>query len=938
MRNFLDDKPNRIRDYLFRKLNDVRVLYESVIKVEGREPYSGPLLTWVINGNNIAQLINYFEGMVKDYIKEGGLELGVAALSTSIARKESFSPEDVVNLFSSIYYLSDKEDDVPLPFLPENINKHIKFAYKNSDHLNGVSNFLQNISNLISGFYYSFAYSFKNPATVTDEGAEYLALQYNLSFPDEASLEDLTLEDKRRTLQLDRAYQMWGGDIYSYNSALRLILKGAGTGILRVDNTSKTLVLTLKTQRRINKYALDLWGRMGLLPPQKLGFKTKLVLLDDLPIGFNAYYTNFLKGSGVFSLDKNADVSPVKNGFVHLSYAFADQGDKRDILDIQGSEVSSLSMEKGFTSDYEHSIEEGGFVLERKKINWLLNKLYQDYTFFQRNSMLEWNSEGDYSDPNGRKGLRVKYEGKVYVRNGKEDDGEVPSNSEAWDLLDYGSCLTIKEFYLLLDELFPVGLTWDGLVGTIANLPKDSAYTSQVFPWLDNKSEDAFFSRVRKPSLSSSDVQAGTIKEHFHPVTIKESEWVHNHTFANEARGYFQPKVEQTVDLWSSRGDRPLFYGASKEMTGRSGNHSHYIQLDPISKNDVYPRFIDMEKIVKETSFESLNYINSDRGKTTVKISKKMDYFIFASHPDALTRKIPNSGVDSVNWQGGFGKAYEEGGVEPWEEMKEGRFYPLDVSSFNEIIKRHTTFVRQAYSRGWVPYKSFEAYDYGCRVRLTPTRYVFISLKDNNKAPLTDKKSWLEESDIITENQAIDVINKIINEILPTLSISLNAPPKDSDSVMLSNPWTSGVPRVNNPDLYKIIGNYYGDSSESSVCLPILHDTFIRTNNKKVGLKFAKTIQPYSIGDHSHYGNTEMGGGHRHETIAANSRFVAGVYCPASGDCPNRFSGAFNSKHIWIEPGSGIFHNHEIIVQTTGEGAELKPKSITVYYQWRSKK
>lgn len=906
MERYLRNKPQNFRNFILDSLSNMRVKVDALNLIEQRPPFVGERLPWAINPDNIFQTVNYFAGLLNGYIVSRGLFDDVTRVSYSLPRKNGFTQESVLILFTEIHKLLNL-GSLPLPTsLTVDFSNSLKFAQRNSKHMKGFRDFLQSLGrDVFFGFSQKLARDILSSKSVNEEGANYLAIQYGVSFPKVNDVDLLSIEEKRLTLQLVEVNQMWGGTLHEFNNALKNIFRDYGTFILRFDENKKGFILTVTLQREISSAVFKYWNDSGILPPERLGYSSSMVLVNNLPIGFNSGYLNFLKGAAKFFYNPKKISLKSPDSFVMLPCSFAAEGDMRPIPDKPDGSLDPLNMSSGYGVEYEKPLEEGGAVIKRRQINWLWNKLYDNYAFYQRNSMLEWNEDASYFKLDRRGEYRVKYKGRVYSPVGDVDDKLPPDQSKSWQVIKYDELLTISDVVDVLNEYLPKGITFDCFANTIAELRKDS-----VFEGYETPTSEWHFSRIR---LGLPKVQEELIKEHNHEVTIDEHEWEHQHNF-------------KSVSAWpekkyGSKGGALPFFAKEQwivdlSSTTNDGAHSHTIDTYS-SSTPLAPKHISLNKIIKNSDGFNQYYVRGERQKINLSISPK-DNLLFASVDNSLTKLIKDKD-DYVSWHGGFSKKFDSSPVGNRETTA------LEVDVFNSLVKQYTLFIRQAYSRGWVEYNPSCSYDYGCRVKAG--NYIYISLLNDNNKNLSYSYAWLREDEIISKEELKNIFNKINQDLVSMVFPSFL---KDRDNCICLSKMEINfkVDLPKDKDIYglrKILNGVYGDNDDKGVYFPALKDNFIKIDNS-LNLKSIKP-QGYSIGRHSHWYVTTEDGKHSHDSLANDNTNLVSPFA-------NHYS-----YSVWPvsfdEGGIGLEHRHHVNFFPAGVGDELYPKNISLFYYWR---
>lgn len=914
--NIIRSKSREVRNYILTTLGEMTEKVDLVYKIEKRPPYFGNITAWGLNSDNILETVKAFNKKLNNYIVNNKLDKAIANAKVEATADLNLSIGDVINLFGRINFLLNKVYSGVPEVLNVNLDNYIKLAQRESGHLKGLKDLIEQMGNDINYRFLEYITTKVLNADTADEiGISYLASQLGLSLPvGENGSSILTLQEQRVTVQLAEFYNSWGGTIHELNQALEFIFSPYGSAYVTFDEKERTNIINIVFEKRPREFVLNLWKDMGLLPPERLGYNAKLNIHNDIPIGFNPSYVNFQANKAKFAYDEKDQTRSTSNSFNYLIMPFADQGDKEEIPD-SGSPVS---FEQGFGESFSVAIAEGGSVLDRKHFNWLFNKLYQDYYFWQTNTMFEWSEKANYFKADRKKDILVKYQNKVYKTKGivSNPDGLTPDKSKDWELIVYEKFLTQKKLNKIMGLLFPVGMTVDGLYGVKDHIKKEYWQPiDEKYP--DLKSNKEWFSRVGY-HLETPKVIDYTIKKHDHGLKLEEVDWEHRHPINEEMGVKKVPGNSGAWFLWANSQ-----YLARDRESSKGGSHTHRITHTGSEKKDgsLTPQYINLDKFILYN-----NQLDLSSGKKNQKDQSSTEYLIFSSILNSLTYPIPLDSNEKVNFKNGFWSMFEN------PSFTDAASAGLDIRAFNQLIKEYSIFVKQVIQRGWVPYNGSISYNYGCRVKFQGE--IYISLIDKNIHAPTDEKTWLREKDILSREEVESKINDFISSFVGTGFYSF------SDEDVKKNQDGTGRAKINvNSDnpiyfdgtwvLRNIVGTTYGDELDNKIALPAIGGYFIRYDN--LNKETAKNKFPSNIGYHKHQPKVSDEGGHTHTLYATgDSTWV--------GNSGGGKEGSYRDV-IWLQNSNdsqfGQLHTHPIKYVKAGSGTEVIPKNISTNYYIR---
>lgn len=909
MDRILRSKNARTYSYIKDKIIEMEQIVNALYLIQEKNPYSGKIISWPLNSLNILQYVNFFYDSLQNYVNTRGLRDLVSFNTISLPSHDVLTETEVSILFSRIHDLLNLDlTEFPV-ILKSDLKKTLKFAQETSRHMTGLRDGMEKIgNNLAYNFFNYLQKNIYNLDTLDENGTSFHAIQMGLIFPNESGKILLSLEEQRLTIKLALFRQMWGGTVKEANDAFALIFKNYGSFVMNVEEGNRVNILTLTLEKELRPLVLQYWLDAGLFPPEKLGFISRIIVLNNIPIGFNSSYRNFQDGKAKFHLDRKINTVPIDH-FTFIPIPFAEKGDKQEIPDEQNSTEDPLNMNKGFDESYSVAVDEGGSIINRKKINWLFNKLFKDYYFWQRNSMFEWDKDVPYFKGDNVN-LRVKYKGKVYIKSSTSWDGKNPDQSSSWMELDYKNMMISSEFEQLIDQFWRTGDVYDALKGKSKDIGKEK--NNWVAPYKPDYSEGCF-SRVASQIFDQDELnkKKPKIKEHNHNITIEEFEWKHVHA----------TKPNTTMELpddWDSMGYGcdgslwPWVWGVQqyyrkdhKDTTTSGGGHTHHITLPPIGTSDLKPPYIDLEKIYIKNKWK-------DR-KRTAKVIRLTDGVpIYAQDTNSIIRPIPETNNAGISWRLGFSKIFEAapGAVDGNPS--------LDIRDFNTLLKMYTLFARQVTKCGYVPYEQGRSYDYGCRVKKDDK--IFISLNDNNSSTPSDNNydNWLKEEIIVTHNDISILKGGVRLALTGVVFPSFHSQETTiKDRIYLTNQ-SKNFAIPNNYNFYFFSG-IYGPATNEQIYVPGLKNIFIRTSFKE---DMATQAQPYSIGWHFHQGKSSRDGEHHHEYYEyVNTR----RYSDTNMTWWKRTSARYTEHPSQL-------HTHKASTDSSGSGNTLEPTNLTVNF------
>lgn len=942
MKNIFDNLDVATKIAVINKLTEISAKVDLIYDVQQLTyvPYSK--IDNIVNYDDIWYLIENLQTKLNLYIVENGLQNILAERYIPPKYFFTLNETNVIILISKIYRLLDQIFPEIPQVLQLNLHNYIKLAQREGTHMPKFRDMAQEFINKIHyNFVSTLNKDFYNSSTVTDDGADYLAGQLGLYLPmDDSGRPLLSLAEKRLTIKLAEFYTNWGGTIHETNEMLGYVFKDFGRAWVELDENNKTNRINIFFEHPPRKFLLDYWRDAGLLPPERVGFKGIIVAVGDAPIGFNKNYRNLLTGTARFGFNKDIFAEAAKiTKFKQLKYAFAENGEKEEIP-IEKQASGEVSFEEGFPPLYETAYQAGGLTLDRKHLNYLFNKLFEAYKFWQRNSMFEWTEDTD--KPNSLKSFRVKYKGQVYQRLADVDyDGKTPDESAAYDLINYKNSLSVSQLKKIYDLFYWEGDTFDALYGVTDYIENQSGeqYKNHLTNYNSSKKSsieyngrlysikrpniDGYFTivnddRMGSPSQYTSEkirLNDWTVKDHDHKVELDELNETHQHPSKNKDI-YFTKKEKPDV----SAGDYTfnwLFMGNSvirrsyAVFSSEEGDHTHEIiqKNNEDEEKELYPNYVSMEKI---TIFQKISD-NAFTPKFEPYTKKSANFTSYGSKNNYAT-EIPIE-VGDVNFKEGFTSIYENG------TLTKG----LTLYAFNGLIKLYSLFVEQVINKGYVDHEAGNVYDYGCRVK--SLQKIYISLVDNNtNTDFTNRDYWIDETYIVR--------NKIDANILPPgtvhpylvpryrLRYRSNSDDKFKNYFYELTPHAATYTWVDpESPLGKIMNGNYKDN-----LLPLLGGgCYIRTRSpENIKISELRDITKENFGVHIHEYSVSKEGKHKHEvrgysTINSwNYHRVEYIYSTAD-----------NNRH---PVGAAGEHVHKVRSQTAGDGSELVLDNVSARY------
>lgn len=930
MKNILEDLDIGTKIIVINRLTEINAKVDLIYNIQQLAYVPYPIVENVINYKDIWFFIENLQKKLDLYIIENDLKDSIS--ERYVPPRDFFNPDNtnIITLVSKIYRLLEQIfPDIP-QILQLDLHNYIKLAQREGEHM---PKFRDSVQDFVNKMQYNFVNKlnneFYNSSTITNDGADYLASQLNVYLPmDESGRSLLSLSEKRLTIKLAEFYKRWGGTVHETNEMLNYVFKDFGRAWVEVDESKKTNRINVVFEHPPRKFLLDYWRDAGLLPPERVGFKGLIVVVGDAPIGFNNNYRNFLEDTARFGFSKEefSGRSQVTK-FKQLKYTFAEQGEKEEIPEDYESD-NSVSFEDGFTELYSKSYQTGGLIINRKHLNYLFNKLFESYKFWQRNSMFEWTENTE--QPTTMKSFQVKYQGKVYQRLADvKYDGKTPDKSTAYELIDYTGAVTVEQIKKIYDLFYWQGDVYDAVAG-VANYIENKTgdkYKNHLTNYNSNiRSKINFNDReyiITRPNINGyftiiNNTRVGTpdnyssattrlnswsIKNHDHKVTLTPLNGMHTHELYNPGDAVptsLTPKYGRGGLSHGDWGDRGILEKASSTLDGK---HTHSITQKNKEVKELHPTFIDMEKI---TIYQKISD-GAFNPKFEAYTSKPSKFNVYGSKSDYATEIPVNDGA--INFKKGFTDAFDSG------TTTKG----LTLYDFNGLIKLYTLFVEQVINKGYVDHAVGNVYDYGCRVKYL--QKIYISLKDNNTSvDFTNKSNWIDETYIARNRITADIFPS--GTILTVLNGSLT-PEMQAQFYQISKEETPAIDP--NSTLGKIIGNKYKDNK-----LPKLQNVYIRTEQIGIEEGEASKITPEQIGSHKHDFTVEEAGDHTHDLQILSNRKDA-----ADGEHNDilvfngwRFDGTTKKSDL-KRAGN---HTHEITSEKAGDGENLILDNISVSY------
>ncbi len=906
--NFFDifKKSEQTVAFILYHLNDMNKKLNIIYHLEQRFEYTKDLYLLEITSDNILSLIKNFSNKLNQYIFINNLKDPIDNLYAVEKNKDFFTQNDIIKIFSKIMDLLD----VSTPFAPEslalNFNSYLKMAQRKSRHLNSFKDFFEQSGNILSYDFVNYmTTNFLNSATVNNQGANYLADQYGFKFPiDETFNSLLTIEEKRLTLSLLEFYNNWGGTIHELNQFLALIFKDYGDAWATVDEKNKTQIINIIFDKEPRKFLLDFWRTEGLLPPQKLGYRGKVILTNNIPIGFNNSFVNFQKNRAKLAFLKNPG-GPVGLNFYPIEKVFAEEGDRKEIPDTPTKDEPNLSYLNGFGEAFEKDVQEGGAVIDRRYLNSFFYKLFDTYKKWQTDTMFEWDENIDYfthpEDKQKQVFLRVKYQGRIFIRKfydkkpTEEEQKTPPPNSSLWLEIDYRKALTKTKVKKFFDIFYKRGFIFHSLYFN-PSYEKNKTYL--------RKSTDNKYYKINPTQIGV--FNSGGIAYHDHEIKLQNNDFEHSHSNFLADWKYVETVKMGYIYILN-------YYGTEvyRGETDSGGEHSH--EVYQINK-EIKPPHPDTKEM-STYEIKSINFIYHNNVSLTFKRNEKFfSYNFYYAISSDYVRKIPNEDRKGVNFKEGFNRIYDN------DIFSNLQSRGLDLQSFNGIIKTFTNFFYQAYFLGYIDWVYNSSYNYGARVKYR--KNIYISLIDNNKTYPIDENYWLLEKDLFDNNNLNKNLKIYKDNFLCLMTFDLL---KNKNSEFISITPEEGTPYVvNNKDIYNLVNTAYDPkSTEAKTYLPNINDLFIKTV-PNLTEKDAPVVINSDIGNHVHlFEETTESGSHTHGLCAKKNDIHR---CELGHS-----DGANFDTWYFLDRDDSCLHTHEITSTVKGEGDKVIPKNVNTY-------